>query len=285
MSDTTLSQDDLATQEMIAMMEDSNTLEPETEQNKNTDDLNSLLDTLEAGDEEDMVDTTSENEETILELEEDSPHKATEPEEAHEATVDTASDSQIETLENDLNTEATEEVTDNQSTSYEPTEMTVEESEIESDSDTTPIDTELTKLSSKEPSQEAPTQDAITETPSSTDDEVNPHTALAELEAALSLQKETEELAMKVKESTQQTSALALEAARIAQERAHQLQEEINSTYQAAERARLFLENSDIEVEEIPQYSIDELPQVLQEIHAKNEALKEQNKAIQALLD
>jgi len=285
MSDTTLSQDDLATQEMIAMMEDSNTLEPETEQNKNTDDLNSLLDTLEAGDEEDMVDTTSENEETILELEEDSPHKATEPEEAHEATVDTASDSQIETLENDLNTEATEEVTDNQSTSYEPTEMTVEESEIESDSDTTPIDTELTKLSSKEPSQKAPTQDAITETPSSTDDEVNPHTALAELEAALSLQKETEELAMKVKESTQQTSALALEAARIAQERAHQLQEEINSTYQAAERARLFLENSDIEVEEIPQYSIDELPQVLQEIHAKNEALKEQNKAIQALLD
>ena len=109
-------------------------------------------------------------------------------------------------------------------------------------------------------------------------------TALDELEAALDLHRETKALANEIQNSTQEATALAIEAARIAQEKTTSLQDEISATYQAAERARKLLEESDIEIAEIPQYSESELPELLKTIHDKNETLKKQNEALKTLL-
>lgn len=258
MSSTTLNKDDLATQKMIAMLEG---MEAET-----ADSLQETGETTEI-----MTDTT---------LDSDIPLSNSSEENAVESLDELL---EIEDISNETTLETEPESIDLEEILDEP-ENTAEVTETVEPSENT-LNMEMVNKTKKGSTDEAPIEAQEGATIGETAETIHPHSAITELESALALQKETKLLAEKVKASSQRTTNLALEAAHIAQERTRRLQEEINATYQAAERARLLLEESDIEVDKIPNYSEAELPSILQEIHAKNETLKEQNEAIKALLN
>jgi len=290
MSETTLNKDDLATQEMIAMLDetetaDNNDIDPPQAESDNIEELDSLLDVLEEGGDEEVVEASPEPMEEVDEImnEEAVTEEALGAEASEEVSVETnealeevvpshEQTPEPETVEKDtqaaLETSTELEEVSKEEIVNEEVEPSAELEEITEDE--VPLEAEASSIS--------PTNDEAAATPPSSEK------VITELESALTLKQETEQLAKKVKEASLQTTNLALEATRVLHEKTHQLQAEIDEAYKAAERARLLLEKAEIEVAQIPSYTETELPAILQEIHEKNESLKKQNEALKSQL-
>jgi hypothetical protein len=110
--------------------------------------------------------------------------------------------------------------------------------------------------------------------------------AIAEMETAITLKQEVEEIAAQIQETAKQTASVAVLATEEVQKAAEQTQQALEQTFAAAEKAFETVQNAGLELdlEQVPLLDDTALQTKLSELQKRNAALRQKNEALKARL-